>query len=47
MAVMPIDGEDWVVSELTHCWDESFEVNDIEVINGGLKLENVNSDCPW
>ena len=39
--VTPIDGEDWVIDELTHCWDESIQVNEIQVNNGGLRLENV------
>ena len=39
--VTPTDGEDWIVGELTHCWDESIEVNEIQVNNGGLRLENV------
>ena len=39
--VTPVEGENWVIDELTHCWDESFEINDMEVNNGGLRLENV------
>ena len=39
--ITPIDGEDWIIDELTHCWDESFEINDIEIVEGGMRLENV------
>ena len=39
--VTPVEGENWVIDELTHCWDESFEINDMEVNDGGLRLENV------
>ena len=39
--VEPTDGEDWIIDELTHCWDQEIDVHDIEVNNGGLRLENV------
>ena len=39
--ITPVEGENWVIDELTHCWDESFEINDMEVNDGGLRLENV------
>ena len=39
--VTPVEGENWVIDELTHCWDESIEINEMEVNNGGLRLENV------
>ena len=39
--VTPVEGENWVIDELTHCWDQSFEINDMEVNDGGLRLENV------
>ena len=39
--INPVEGENWVIDELTHCWDESFEINDMEVNDGGLRLENV------
>ena len=34
--VEPTDGEDWIIDELTHCWDQEIDVHDIEVNNGGL-----------
>ena len=39
--VTPVEGENWVIDELTHCWDQSLEINDMEVNDGGLRLENV------
>jgi len=40
--VTPINGEDWIIDELTHCWDEIIEVNELQVNDGGLRLENVS-----
>ena len=39
--INPTDGENWLIDELTHCWDQEIEVHDIEVNDGGLRLENV------
>ena len=33
--------ENWNVDELTHCWDQEIDVHDIDVSDGGLRLENV------
>ena len=39
--ITPTDGENWNVDELTHCWDQEIDVHDIDVSDGGLRLENV------
>jgi len=39
--INPNDGESWIIDELTHCWDQEIEVHDIEVNDGGLRLENI------
>jgi len=37
----PINGQDWVIVQHTHCWNEDLSINDIEVNSGSFKLENV------
>ena len=39
--VSPIDGENWIINELTHCWDETIDVKNVEILDGGMRLENV------
>ena len=39
--VDPTDGENWIIDELTHCWDQEIDVQNIEVNDGGLRLENI------
>ena len=39
----PQEGQDWIISQDTHVWDEEVNVKDIVVVFGKtLKLENVN-----
>jgi len=39
--VSPVEGENWIINELTHCWDETIDVKDVEILDGGMRLENV------